>query len=141
MACISLNQIKGWLAHWVVRQHPFNSTDGIEAVNARISDLPIWNRDVDDFPHLHVGSWSDLEALIAPAIFGTPEAEAWNTPRSRHDKPLVFSSRYDAPSKDDDFIDIHALVRNVTLSAFREDSEYEDDNERVSPIHPEASPT
>ncbi|ARV58036.1 hypothetical protein BZZ01_04755 [Nostocales cyanobacterium HT-58-2] len=61
----------------------------------------------------------ELKQLIDKYLFPIPEVQAWNKPKSRHQEH-VFVSRYYKPSPDDDFIDLDALARNITISVIRE---------------------
>lgn len=117
---ITHKDIVGYMAHWAVRQHPYGRPDGLfevtDAISAAARDWPVGPpslkmRDVD-------GS-AEIEAWLRSALHEHPVLAQWNTPRSGHTQPWVFTSRYGGPKPEDDFIDIDALLRNVALSVWR----------------------
>ena len=57
----------------------------------------------------------NLEEIFKQGFENVPEIEAWNRPRSGHNKH-VFVSRYGGPPPDDDFIDLDALAWNAAHS-------------------------
>jgi hypothetical protein len=109
--------VAGHLAMWAVRQSPYRATEALteaitqfrEAFPGPVAGLSQWA----DEDELHGAIWNAIEA--SPAII------AWNCPKSGHEAPFVFSSRYDRPSPDDDFIDLHALARNIARSVWAEE--------------------
>jgi hypothetical protein len=118
---ISEGQLRGQLAMWVARQSPYRSVAGVDEVGALIT-LATKAADwfgPDNCRMRRFAGWHELEAWCRAAIGDHPQLEAWNTPRNGAAGP-VFTSRYDSPSPDDDFIDIDALFRNVALHSWRE---------------------
>ena len=107
------------LAMWAIRQSPYDWPDNLEAALASFrAAFPGDERGMSKWP-----SEDALEAAIWSAIEASPEIVGWNTPKSGHDLPFVFSSRYDKPAADDDFIDLHALSRNVARTLWAEETE------------------
>ncbi len=110
--------VAGHLAMWAVRQSPYACPEQMRpALEQFCSAFP---GDVND-----MSEWrgpDELGDAIWAAIEASPAVLAWNKPASGHSAQIVFSSRYDKPSPDDDFIDLHALARNVERSVWAEES-------------------
>lgn len=110
------SEVAGTLAMWAIRQSPYRCPDNLQVVVEALSEM--WPSEIAG-----MSQWNSLEAIerelqeISEAI---PELLAWNKPKSRHSDPFVFSSRYDQPAADDDFIDLHALWRNTATSLWSE---------------------
>lgn len=114
------HDIVGEVAKWAVRQSPYPVPDKLEAVlSALDSALAVDFKAPDDI-HAFIG-WRTLEGYIEPILFAIPEFMAWNERKNGGNAPFQFVSRYDGPrDPDGDFIDVHALVRNVALNLSRE---------------------
>ncbi len=128
---ITDKQLRGHLAMAVCRQHPYRSVAGVDEVGALI-DARAKAEDwlgTDELRMKDFADWLEVEKWLVSVMWDHPQLTAWNTPKSQHGAQVVFSSRYGGPRPEDDFIDIHALVRNVALSAWRE-GEWEDDSNR-----------
>jgi hypothetical protein len=103
----SRGEVCGALAMWAIRQSPYPMPDNLEAAVASMFDaLP------DD------GDWfwateSQLREMVELICLNDETIVAWNQPKSGHTAEIVFSSRYDEPNPDDDFIDLHALANNI----------------------------
>jgi hypothetical protein len=112
---VTTNRVAGDLASWAVQQSPYACPDNLQAVIERFVDL--WserNEDCKQWP-----SMGALEAELDETFLLIPELMAWNERRNGREG-MGFSSRYDKPSPDDDFIDLNALSRNVAMSAWAE---------------------
>jgi hypothetical protein len=112
------DQILGHLAMWAVRQSPYDVPDDMEGVLRRLGEKlrPLF--DAQDMAQL---TWSDIEAVLERHLFADPQFMAWNE-RKNGRQGAGFASRYgtSASSPDDDFIDLNALIRNTSVSLFRE---------------------
>lgn len=122
MLYITDKQLRGHLAMWVCRQHPYRSVSGVDDVGALIdarakADEWLGN---DELRMKQFASWREVEGWLHSTICDHPQIQVWNTPKSGHTQEFVFSSRYGGPRPEDDFVDPHALVRNVALEAWRE---------------------
>ena len=74
-------------------------------------------------PCLYWDSMEDLRRAVTDACEAIPSIAIWNQPKSGHGSAFVFSSRYDQPNPDDDFIDLDALGNNIARSAWAEATE------------------
>jgi hypothetical protein len=103
---------------WAVRQSPYVVPGNLdEALRTFHDRLPC-----DDLDMLKV-SQDQLFNTVYKLACEIPEIAAWNEPKSGHGQTLVFSSRYDQPSPDDDIIDLSALANNVARSCIAEERE------------------
>ena len=115
-------QLRGQLACWVCRQHPFHSVEGVDEVGALI-DAAAENEGWSGDSELRMKRFTDcreVEAWLRNAIWDHPQMAKWNTPRKDNGSDIAFVTRYSKPNPDYDFIDLSALVRNVALEAWRE---------------------
>ena len=106
--------IAGAIAMWGVRQSPYPCPEGLETV------INKWFKETNDrFEHIaHDFSCitmteRELYDFIYETLTAIPEFEKWNE-RKNGREGNSFCSRYDSPPADDSFIDLEALVRNVT---------------------------
>lgn len=117
-------EVAGVLAMWAVRQSPYPVPDRLaEAVQAAHDALP---------EELEGWFWATepvLRELVEGICLNNPIIATWNVPASGHDAPFVFSSRYDSPSPDDDFIDLHALANNICRTLIADQQEYFSDSD------------
>lgn len=106
---------------WGIRQNPFkgalprNADVIVEKLNALLPEF------IDTM---------DLRAYVSETIDQIPEIRDWNLSQIEiergvkvddEDRPaFAFTSRYDQPKPEYDFIDIDALKQNITLSLQRE---------------------
>ena len=77
---------------------------------------------------------TDMRAFTSETIEQVPEIRDWNLSQVERERgvkvddenrsPFMFTSRYDQPKPEYDFIDIDALKQNVTRSLEREAAEY-----------------
>lgn len=112
----SVDDIVGALAMWAIRQSPYPMPEGLEAACSTLSiDLvEIWDEREAELGFLDL-SVKDVEEMLLAAFKTNISIERWNE-RKNGREGMGFSSRYDKPSPDDDFIDLHALARNVAHS-------------------------
>jgi hypothetical protein len=129
MRLISSNDILGYLSRWSVQQHPYHRPEGLfDLVQEVIAKCRADFKDgIDNLPMHWFGSYRDLLQWLRSAFEGNVTLKAWNTPRSGHTQQYVFSSRYDAPAPEDDFIDIDALWMNVARDVWDDAKEFEKD--------------
>lgn len=114
---VSRTQIVAEVAKWAIRQSPYMPPAGLaEACEKLFTLLKDGADDLGFFQQTPKG----LEDMLHAVIALVPEIVAWNTPRSGHTAPFVSTSRYRQPRPEDDFIDLHALVRNVRMELVKE---------------------
>ena len=119
MILASLYQIGGAIAMWACRQSPYGAPDNLvgvlktfyEKVRPEFDSLG-W-KEFEDRRDLE----RDLEMWLMNSGF-----EAWNEPKIPSGAAFVFVSRYGGPPPDHDFIDLGALLRNVSMEIAAEDA-------------------
>ncbi len=110
---------------WGIKQNPFKgqlprSTEVIiEKLNALLPEFI---------------ETMNMRAFVSETIEQVPEIRDWNLSQIERERgvkvddenrsPFMFTSRYDQPKPEYDFIDIDALKQNVTRSLEREAAEY-----------------
>ena len=115
-----LKDILSYVAMWAVRQSPYDQPENLaEALAGLKFALLKLLPGFADNPLMQL-SGKEIEDALLAAFADVPQIQAWNRPRSGHSAPFVLSSRYDQPHPDDDFIDLHALARNVKHSLLLE---------------------
>jgi len=113
------------LARWVCQQHPYHLTVHVDSANARLMKLaPTKGFEPESLPMKYVKDSGEIEEFLREALDKTPEVLDWNSRKNGNESPLGFSSRYDTPVPENDFIDIDALFRNVARSTWYEAEEY-----------------
>lgn len=131
---LSLRQILGATAQWVVRQSPYivpdNLTEIMQAVRLKFeSQMPVIST-VGDLRIVKLLSPHEVHDFIDTLLKEVPEIEELNTPKSRHNG-LLFVTRDSAVNNpDDDFIDLDALARNIANSVIAEE-------DRAASLHEE----
>lgn len=119
---ITDKSLRGYLAMWVCRQHPYRSVAGVDEVGALIDAKAVaenWTGN-DELRMRLFADWREVEHWLRAAIGDHPQLTAWNTPKSERKAEFVFVSRYNSIEPEHDFIDISALLRNVALGVWRE---------------------
>jgi hypothetical protein len=125
---ITHKEVIGQMALWAVRQHPYGRPDGLfEITDAIRKAAEAWPDGVPSLRMWRVGGWHEIEDWLRGALAEHPVLTAWNKPRSGHTVAVMFTSRYDRPKPENDFIDIDALLRNVALGVWREAKREETD--------------
>lgn len=118
---VTKGQLLGTVAKYAVQQSPYHRPDNLELVLDKFNELV--SPAFDKAP-LGVGEFSDhvsLEAFIGRFLGKIPEYVAWNDRKNGNDEPMKFTSRHDGPGDpDDDFIDLDALQRNVSIEILQD---------------------
>jgi hypothetical protein len=112
-----IQTILGHIAMWAVRQSPYHSPDGLLEV------LNEFNRRVAsrfDSNGMVKMTNKELEKMLWDNLTQIHQFNLWNERKNGNQSPYGFVDRYTKPNPDNDFIDLHALVRNVRLSVQRE---------------------
>lgn len=103
---VSLNYVLGSLAKWSVRQSPYISPTMLSG--GLLEFQTGWT--ATDYEPM---SSRELESQIFKTFEHCPTIQSWNHPKNGN-HTMVFVTRYEGPKPDHDFIDLHALARNVT---------------------------
>ena len=107
---ITIKDVCGSLAKWVIRQSPYLVPDDLSgAVHQFADNFCCSPPDEDGYFRTNC---SDLHRLVRQAFDKCPLIMNWNNPKiGGH--TLVFVTRCSKPQPDYDFIDLDALARNV----------------------------
>lgn len=109
-------ELVGQVAHWAVRQSPYAVPVGLEAALAAFAKAIdpefIICRSSDNTGWRYFSGQREIEDFLRRTLFPIPEVAAWNERRNGR-QGMGFSSRYDSPAPDDDFVDLDALAMNV----------------------------
>lgn len=121
---VTTSELVGEVAHWAVRQSPYPVPERLEAALSAFAA-----RVEDDFgAELSVGhvrlkkfaDAGDLERYLEETLLPIPEVAAWNERRNGRDGPGFVAAFMARPDPDDDFVDLHALIRNVAMGIARD---------------------
>lgn len=121
--------VLGEVASWAIRQHPYHEPPMLVHVLRNLKIGLLSDPQVDD-EGFAILTPAGLEAKLRTYLWPIEDFLAWNRPRSgdRNGAQYVFHTRDSKPRREDDIVDLDALVRNVVLSVFRElDREHEID--------------
>lgn len=122
---IQTNALAGELANWAVQQSPYVVPEKLaEAITAFVAR---WPSDAEMPSLSQWDSYAELKDKLEAVFQEIPEIAAWNVRRNGREG-IGFSSRYDQPEPDDDFIDLGALANNVARSAWADACEFADFN-------------
>jgi len=108
--------ITGALAKWAIRQSPYHMPEHLMEVvgylDACLRRGVTWNS--DDWAEL---SLCQVNKLLHDILMdkGVTYFDAWNVPKKGTHKTKFTSAHDDPQDPDYDFIDLHALLRNVCL--------------------------
>lgn len=114
---ISLNEVLGAIANWAVRQSPYICPDNLKEAlelfhNQWLEKFP---PEVPTFSYAWFTDYPDLYNAIKQLCDTNPFILEWNNRKNGNTAPYKFTSRYEYNNDpDDDFIDLDALVRNIT---------------------------
>lgn len=128
---ITRDRMCGELASWAVQQSPYAVPDNLAEAITTFHKL--WPCDQS----IGMGEWSDMAALedaVVATMDQVPEILAWNNRKNGRDG-MGFSSRYDQPQPDDDFIDMGALARNIAMGAWADAVAFKGFNDKFEAEH------
>jgi hypothetical protein len=113
----------GYIAFWATSQSPYHAPDGLTEVLKEVkARLDRERKAMPDsrysFPHPDTVSCDrfKLSGLLDRHLFAQETVQTWNSRKNGNTSPFGFSSRYDKPSPDNDFIDLDALKGNIIRS-------------------------
>jgi hypothetical protein len=114
---LSKSSFLGAFAYWVVVQSPYDAPDitpALKAWDKHLNKIFLNSNMIVEF------TYEKLSNAITEDVFASiPEIEKLNHRKNGRIGP-GFSSRYDSPDPDDDFIDLCALAKNVFYMIMRE---------------------
>lgn len=109
----SKNNILQLVACHGVGASPYHRPENLEVVLDKLNDIltPLFAGAELGFLEM---SYEEIKDFVFKHTTAIPEFEAWNEPKINSDHPLIgTASRYHTIKPDYDFIDLHALARNV----------------------------
>ena len=118
----SKKDILGGIAKWAVHQSPYHRPDNLEIVIDKLNELisPMFS-ETDLSKHFMELSYQEIQDFVLGHCGQIPEFMAWNEPKIQTGNPLQgSSSRYHKTKPDYDYIDLHALARNVANDILRD---------------------
>lgn len=110
----SKKDILGLVAKHAIGATPYHRPDNLEIVIDKLNDIitPFFKKD-EEFEFMEL-DYEAIKEFVFKHTTAIPEFEAWNEPKIKSDSPWIgTSSRYHSIKPDYDFIDLHALARNV----------------------------
>ena len=115
----SKSSVLGSFAKYAVSQSPYHRPDNLELVLEKLNDR--LKLHFDEQP-MGVAKFSDgqLYDILHLELAHIPEYVAWNDRKNGNNAQYSFTSRYDRPEPDNDFIDLDALERNLVNEIERE---------------------
>ena len=118
---VSHPEVIASMAHWAVRQHPYNQPPRLFEVTEKIKQATqVWEDGIASLRMKYFEGCHELEVWLRIVLREDPVLELWNTPRSGHTSEYMFVSAYPTPRAEHDFIDIDALLRNVARTCWWE---------------------
>lgn len=130
---ITLSSILGQMSRWVVEQHPYNSAEGVDVINGKLylaaTHDETWEEPTEGFIYKTFSSRRDIEDWMHFVLTNDKVLEDLNTPEICKADPsvsvkILFSDRYSSTPIEYDFVDIHALLRNVAVSVWKDAEEF-----------------
>lgn len=124
-------EIISTIAKWATAQHHMFKPPGLDYLADQIlyavaNDPERWGRITHNYFHTFFEDRNDIENWLREKIFyeNSPMGILWNTPISGPvDVLFVATSRYDYIKLEYEFIDIDALLRNVSVEIMKNASE------------------
>ena len=109
----SKKDILSGVAKWGIAQSPYHRPENLEIVIDKLDKAidPLF--EADPYGKWLKLSYQDIIEFVFKHTTAIPEFEAWNEPKIDSGQKFVSSSRFHSPKPDYDFIDLHALARNV----------------------------
>ena len=105
-------------SYWLVSQSPYNAPD---ITNALIAFEKYVDKKIVKDNKVIGLRYNQLKKLINEKVFeNIQEIEIFNHPKIDTGATIMFSSRYDQPKPDYDFVDLGALARNIFYMILRE---------------------
>jgi hypothetical protein len=122
---VTKSDVLGFLARWAVQQSPFVVPYKLDSALEQFSAN--WRfGDYATFCDIHT-----LQLRIYKDMTAISEIVMWNS-RKNGKTGMGLSSRFDTPSPDDDFVDLHALARNIAMDVWHEGVDFKLFNEALN---------
>lgn len=108
---LNKNAVLSGVAKWAVYQSPYHRPENLEMVLDKLEKIidPLFDK--NEYGDILELSYEEIKEFVFKNTTAIPEFEAWNVAKKPGGDGS--SSRYHMPNPDYDFIDLHALARNV----------------------------
>lgn len=110
---LSEPQLLGVIAKWGIRQSPYHRPDNLETVLDKVHQNVAETFVKADLGFVEFSDEEEVKQFAYKTLENIPEWVAWNDRKNGNDSPFGFTSRYDRPDPDNDFIDLDAMVQNI----------------------------
>ena len=119
---VSKKYILSEVAKWAVKQSPYHRPDNLEVVLDKLNEqIGKWSAENMGYEKF---TYNKLRDYLNRELKKIPEFLLWNERKNGNQSEYKFIDRYSKDDNpDDDFIDLDALIRNVTNSIVREGTE------------------
>jgi hypothetical protein len=121
----SIDQVVGYFALWAIRQSPYDMprklTEACEELTFYLKE-EVLDFTVDDLPWFRC-IHDRIEKMLLKVFDKSTWVMDWNEPINATHRPDLYARRYDHGlplDPDNDFIDLHALARNISHSLIAE---------------------
>lgn len=113
---VNERRLLGAVAEWAVKQSPYHRPDNLEVVLDKLHEQTkdLWKS--ADLGFIDFPTSKELLKFVHDNLIQIPEYLAWNERKNGNKAPYGFTSLFDTPHPDNDFIDLDALERNVVTS-------------------------
>jgi hypothetical protein len=118
---VSKKNILSEVAHWAVAQSPYHRPDNLEIVLDKLNILlGEWKENLG----YREMTYPDIKEYLKDLLYQIPEFMLWNERKNGNKSAFQFVIRYSKDiDPDNDFIDLDALIRNVSNSIIRKVTE------------------
>lgn len=129
---------------WSCRQSPYHAPDGLTEVLREFHHIALNKRMtgegmIDSWPCI-LATRENLKDVVEECLLVIPQVRLWNERKNGNQSPFGFTSRYDRPSPDNDFIDLDALRMNIVRSCLDEAKPEKRESEFDTVSEPPAEP-
>jgi hypothetical protein len=122
---LTIKSLRGHIARWAVQQSPYASGPSdlgvvLDEVTRRFNVLAAEEMMQTKFIRLSFNAGA-VDAWLQKLLFDIPQVNGWNERRNGRQGWGAVSMHWPMPEPDDDFIDLHALTRNIAFSLLAEE--------------------
>lgn len=118
---ITDKDLLGEFAKYAVVLHPFNKPEGLFDICRLLKEearkaTKVWTELTHDMFLFYFENPFEIENWLKSIIYNHPILQEWNTSIAKNKDPFIFVSSFTSVRPEDDFIDIDALLRTVSMS-------------------------
>ncbi len=123
-AVVSMSSFIGTFVKFAVSQSPYSFPEGLEVAVSKATKAFMssdYRKSIGGFNYLELPVVGNIHEAVTDILINIPEVSAWNVPKKGEGPTLKFTSAYDLDIDPDyDFVDLHALCRNISMELARE---------------------